>query len=58
VSAGNEIMIPLDKDAKAGKVFTLTLPKLAAGNYLVQWSAVAADDGHVTKGSFSFSIAK
>jgi copper resistance protein C len=57
VSAGKEIAIPLDKGAKAGKDFTLTLPKLAAGQYVVQWSAVAADDGHVTKGSFSFSIA-
>ena len=54
---GKEIAIPLDKDAKAGQTFTLTLPALAPGKYTVQWSAMAADDGHVTKGSFSFSIA-
>jgi methionine-rich copper-binding protein CopC len=54
---GQEIPVPLDKDAKAGQTFTLTLPALSPGNYTVQWSAVAADDGHVTKGSFSFSIA-
>jgi methionine-rich copper-binding protein CopC len=54
---GKEIPIALDKGAKAGQTFTLTLPALAPGNYTVQWSALAADDGHVTKGSFTFSIA-
>ena len=54
---GQEIPVPLDKGAKAGQTFTLTLPALAPGKYTVQWSAVAADDGHVTKGSFAFSIA-
>lgn len=56
VHDGAEIPVPLDKEAKAGQSFTLTLPALAPGNYTVQWSAMAADDGHVTKGSFSFSI--
>jgi copper resistance protein C len=54
---GKEIAVPLDKNAKAGQTFTLTLPALSPGNYTVQWAAVAADDGHVTKGSFEFSIA-
>jgi methionine-rich copper-binding protein CopC len=54
---GQEIPVPLDKGAKAGQTFTLTLPALSPGNYTVQWSVVAADDGHVTKGSFTFSIA-
>ena len=54
---GKEIPVPLDKDAKAGQAFTLTLPALAPGKYTVQWTAMAADDGHVTKGSFSFTIA-
>jgi copper resistance protein C len=54
---GKEVPVPLDKSAKAGQTFTLTLPALSPGNYTVQWSAVAADDGHVTKGSFVFSIA-
>jgi methionine-rich copper-binding protein CopC len=53
---GKEVPVPLDKSAKAGQTFTLTLPALSPGNYTVQWSAVAADDGHVTKGSFVFSI--
>jgi copper resistance protein C len=57
VRDGQEISVPLDKDAKAGQTFTLTLPALSPGNYTVQWSALSADDGHVTKGSFTFSIA-
>jgi methionine-rich copper-binding protein CopC len=57
VHDGKEIPVPLDKGAKAGQTFTLTLPALSSGNYTVQWSAMAADDGHITKGSFSFSIA-
>ena len=57
VRDGNEVPVPLDKSAKASQTFTLTLPALLPGNYTVQWTAVAADDGHVTKGSFVFSIA-
>jgi methionine-rich copper-binding protein CopC len=57
VRDGKEIPVALDKGAKAGTTFTLTLPALTPGNYTVQWSALAADDGHVTKGSFTFSIA-
>jgi copper resistance protein C len=53
---GKEVPVPLDKGAKPGQTFTLTLPALSPGNYTVQWSAVAADDGHVTKGSFAFAI--
>jgi methionine-rich copper-binding protein CopC len=57
VGDGKEISIPIDKTAKASQSFTLPLPGLVPGKYTVQWTAVAADDGHVTKGSFSFSIA-
>jgi len=57
VSDGKEIAIPLDKTAKPGKAYNLTLPALAPGSYTVQWTAVSADDGHVTKGTFKFSIA-
>lgn len=54
--AAKEFSIPLDKGAKPGREFTLSLPPLPSGRYIVQWSAVAADDGHVTKGSFTFTI--
>jgi len=56
IGGGKEISIPIDKTAKAGQSFSLPLPGLAPGKYAVQWTAVAADDGHVTKGSFAFSI--
>jgi methionine-rich copper-binding protein CopC len=57
VTGGKEIPVPLDKSAKPVQSYTLTLPLLAPGSYTVQWTAVAADDGHVTKGTFKFSIA-
>ena len=55
-SGSKEIAVPVDKTAEASQSFTLPLPGLAPGNYTVQWTAVAAKDGHVTKGSFAFSI--
>jgi methionine-rich copper-binding protein CopC len=57
MSGGREIPIAVDKKAPAGASFTFPLPTLAPGSYTVQWTAVAAGDGHVTKGSFAFSIA-
>lgn len=30
--------------------------KLADATYMVHWQAVAADDGHVTNGDFSFTL--
>ena len=57
VSAGKNIPVPLDRSAPASPKITVALPALAAGAYQVQWSALSADDGHITKGSFTFSIA-
>jgi len=54
---GKEISLPIDKTAKASQSFTLPLPQLVPGKYTVHWTAVAADDGHITRGSFAFSIA-
>lgn len=56
-TGGKEISVPVDKNAKASLSFTIDLPGLAAGKYVVQWTAVAADDGHVSKGTFDFTIA-
>jgi hypothetical protein len=53
---GRDIPLAVDKAAKANETFDIALPALAPGKYTVQWSAVAADDGHITKGSFTFSI--
>jgi methionine-rich copper-binding protein CopC len=57
LGGGKAISIAVDKNAKASASFTFPLPVLAPGSYTVQWTAVAAGDGHVTKGSFVFSIA-
>jgi copper resistance protein C len=58
VSDGKEIPLPVDKAAAPTQTFSLPLPGLAPGKYTVQWTAVAADDGHITKGAFAFTIAK
>jgi methionine-rich copper-binding protein CopC len=56
VTAGKDIPVALDRTSKAATVVTVPLPALAAGNYEVKWSALAADDGHVSKGSFTFAL--
>ena len=56
VGGGKSIVVPLEKGAKAAATFTVNLPSLISGAYVVQWTAVATDDGHITKGTFNFSI--
>jgi methionine-rich copper-binding protein CopC len=56
IGAGKEVPIAVDKADKAAATFTVGLPALAPGKYEVRWTAVSADDGHVTRGSFTFSI--
>jgi len=53
------VSVPLQRppDAKAADHFTIALPGLKPGLYRVEWTALAADDGHVTKGVFSFTVA-
>jgi methionine-rich copper-binding protein CopC len=55
-SSGTAIPVALDHNAKAASIIVVTLPALKAGTYDVEWSAIAQDDGHVTKGSFSFIV--
>jgi methionine-rich copper-binding protein CopC len=57
VRDGKDISVPVDQTAKASQSIIVTLPSLVPGKYIVHWSAMAADDGHVTRGSFIFSIA-
>ena len=47
----------LDKkdDKISGSTMTVSLPKLAAGTYLVKWTAVATDTHH-TNGTFNFTV--
>lgn len=55
-SGGTDIPVKLDRSAAAAPQVSVLLPPLADGKYRVQWSALSPDDGHVTKGTFSFTI--
>jgi copper resistance protein C len=54
--SGKDIPLALDRSAKAASSIAIALPTLQPGAYLVQWSAIAADDGHITRGQFAFSV--
>jgi methionine-rich copper-binding protein CopC len=56
-AAGGVVPVKVDRDAKASTSVVIALPPLKPGTYDVQWTALAQDDGHVTKGSFSFTVA-
>ncbi len=53
---GEDIPLSFDRAAAAAPTVRVALPKLAAGKYKVQWSALSPDDGHVAKGTFFFVI--
>lgn len=40
----------------AGKQFVLTAPRLADGTYTVHYRVLATDDGHISGGTFSFTV--
>jgi methionine-rich copper-binding protein CopC len=52
-----QIPISVDPSAAAKPAITVKLPPLRPGKYQVNWSALSPNDGHIVKGSFSFSIA-
>jgi methionine-rich copper-binding protein CopC len=55
--SGKETAVAVDKSAPAAKSMVVPVTGLMPGTYQVHWTAIATDDGHVTKGSFSFTIA-
>jgi len=55
-TAGHAMPVTLNPDAKAGAELVVPLPALKPGSYQVQWRVIAADDGHVTHGTFSFTV--
>ncbi|MDP8984593.1 MAG: copper resistance protein CopC [Pseudomonadota bacterium] len=57
-SGGKGTPVTVDRKAKAAKTVVLPLPALSPGTYEVHWTAVAADDGHITKGTFAFTVGK
>jgi copper resistance protein C len=54
---GKTIPVTVDRRLPPAPQVSVPLPALTAGKYQVQWSALSAADGHVTKGTFSFVIA-
>src|ERR1700688_930261 len=55
-TAGRPIPVTVDRSLPAAPQVSVALPLLTPGEYQVQWSALSPDDGHVTKGTFSFVI--
>jgi methionine-rich copper-binding protein CopC len=56
---GKDVPVTVDRNAPAAAQVSVALPALpalAAGKYVVQWSALSADDGHVSKGTFAFTV--
>jgi len=53
---GKDIPVNLDRSTPAAREVTVALPALTAGKYQVGWSALSTDDGHVSKGTFSFAV--
>ena len=53
---GKDVPVTVDRSAPAAAQVTVALPALAAGKYVVRWSALAVDDGHVSKGTFAFAV--
>jgi methionine-rich copper-binding protein CopC len=55
-SAGKRIAVTIDKSAPSAKTVVVPVPSLAPGAYELHWTAVSTDDGHVTKGFFTFTV--
>ncbi len=53
---GREVPVTVNRNAPAAAQVTIALPALAAGKYIVQWSVLSVDDGHVSKGTFAFGV--
>jgi hypothetical protein len=55
-AGGKDIPVTVDRNAPAAAQVSVALPALAVGQYVVQWSALSVDDGHVSKGTFAFAV--
>jgi methionine-rich copper-binding protein CopC len=57
-SGAKDIPLKVDRSAAAAREVTVLLPPLEDGKYQVKWSALSPNDGHVTRGTFTFIVAK
>lgn len=53
--AGDPVELDFERPKKMGKDFSVPLPELEAGAYILKWRAVAKD-GHVMKGEVDFTV--
>jgi hypothetical protein len=54
--AGKAIPVTVDKASAAARTVVVPVSALAPGAYEIHWSAISTDDGHVTRGSFAFTV--
>lgn len=54
---GTAISVNLDTSAPGAKTVIVPVTPLAPGAYALQWTALSTDDGHVTRGTFTFTVA-
>lgn len=56
LTGAQEIVVKVDTGAKPSRSITVDLPTLTPGHYVVSWSALSPADGHVMKGSLTFTL--
>jgi len=52
---GNKVPMNFKASAQQDQIFSLTLPKMSAGQYTVNWMVIGGDS-HKVKGEFSFMV--
>jgi methionine-rich copper-binding protein CopC len=53
---GTPITVDIHTAASGAKTVTVPVTPLTPGTYELHWTALATDDGHVTKGTFTFIV--
>jgi len=52
---GNKVAMNFKASAQPDQIFSLTLPKMSAGQYTVNWMVIGGDS-HKVKGEFGFMV--
>lgn len=56
MTGGKSVPVTVDREAKPAKTVVVRLPALEPGPCEVRWSAMSPADGHVMKGTLSFTV--
>jgi copper resistance protein C len=54
-SEGDSVNFAFERPRHMGKAFSIPMPSLSPGSYILTWRAVAKD-GHVMKGEMAFAV--